>query len=113
MGSLNRTEEITLDISSDDENTPAFYVGDAKRGSYVTPGTLNGGPTIGIEVSYDKTTWLPLRVAAGTAVAAITPAADPSALPFPESVFSHRYARFVFSVAQTSDRELKVFLAGD
>ncbi len=88
----------------------SFRVAEYNRGSIQVPAAITG-TSYTLEVSNDGLTWDGLKVAAGTAVAAVNWAAD-DILPLPASVFDCQYARIVSQANEAAARTFKVFLKG-
>ena len=102
------TQEVT--IANAGTTSGQFRVGEYNKGSILVPAAITG-TSYTLEVSNDGSTWDGLKVAAGTAVAAVNWAAN-DILPLPASVFDCLYARIVSQAAEGAARTIVVFLKG-
>lgn len=107
---LSHHQVETVVIAADAATSDAFRVGEFNRGSIQVPEAITG-TSYTLEVSNDGATWDGLKVAAGTAVAAVNWAAD-DVLPLPSSVFDCKWARIVSQATEAAERSFSVMLKG-
>lgn len=106
--SQHTVQDVTIAINT--ATSGQFRVAEYSRGSIQVPAAITG-TSYTLEVSNDGETWDGLKVAAGTAVAAVNWAAD-DILPLPSSVFDCKFARIVSQASEAAARTIKVFLKG-
>lgn len=106
--SHHQVEDVTIAINTTTSNS--FRVGEYNKGSIQLPAAITGS-SYTLEVSNDGTNWNALRVAAGTAVAAVNWAVG-NVLPLPAEVFHSKWARIVSGSSEAAARVFKVCLKG-
>lgn len=110
MSVVSACQVQTVTIANGAATSNAFHVGEFNGGSIQVPGAITGA-SYTLTVSNDGVTYSGLRVAAGTAVAAVNWAAD-NMLPLPDSLFSFKWAKIVSASNEAAARSLTVFLKG-
>lgn len=106
--SQTTVQDVVIPIST--ATSGQFRVAEYNRGSIQVPAAITG-TSYTLEVSNDGSVWDVLRVAAGSAVAAVNWSAD-DLLPLPSSVFDAVYARIVSQASEAAARTFKVHLKG-
>lgn len=103
-------QTLTIDVSSDNQNTPSVEILHAKRISYQMPSAMEGvGPTVTTQVSNDGTNWANVPVRDGNEAAAASHVAN-GVVSCPVLTSNFRYMRLRASDAQTTDRDFTVVL---
>jgi hypothetical protein len=107
---LSHHQVETVTIANGAATSGAFRVGEYNKGSIQVPAAITGA-SYTLTVSNDGVTYSGLRVAAGTAVAAVSWAAD-NMLPLPAEVFSFKWAKIVSASNEAAARSFSVLLKG-
>ena len=106
---VRHTEDKTATIAASGTTSDAFFVGDHAWGSFQLPTMTGTGITF--LVSNDGNNYVALRDNTGTAIASITTASG-RAMPFPDELFYHKFAKIVSGSAEDAERLINVFLKG-
>ena len=100
----------TVTIASSGTTSGAIFVGDFNAGSYLLPATMTG-TAMTIHGSVDGVTWVAIRNDAGTALSAVTTAAN-GQYKIPAEAFAYQSIKFVSGSTEAAERTITVFLKG-
>ena len=95
-------ESTLVDISVDDDLTPAFDLRAAAFGGLIVPATVNG-TSLSFLVSDDREgTFVPLNDADGSNIVLTIASATAGAVALPPELFAFNWAKVVCATAQTT-----------